>query len=139
MVTAVTKKTTTKYNAMQHCLLFFFFFSLNGDKWQLKPTTLLLQNWEPSKKVYLTSMLATLSMQREWRKKKKRKPHLPCHIHTMPFFRKKPKCTYCRVRILNNASAPVHHPRCAIAISNICAHLKFNFSTLQNDATKVPK
>jgi hypothetical protein len=57
---------------------------------------------------------------------------LPCHIHTMTFFWKKPKGTHCWMRILNYTPTPIYYTCCAIPIPDICSHNKINFTSLTN-------
>lgn len=48
----------------------------------------------------------------------------------MTFFWQKAKCTHCWMRILDNASTPINHSGCTIAISHISSNNKVNFLSL---------
>lgn len=56
---------------------------------------------------------------------------VPCYIHPMTFFRKKPKGTHCWMWILNNAPTPIYYAGCAIPISYIRSNKKINFMPLR--------
>lgn len=54
----------------------------------------------------------------------------PSNINTMTFFWQKAKCTHCWMRILDNATTPINHTGCTIAISYISSDNKVNFFSL---------
>ena len=54
----------------------------------------------------------------------------PSNINTMTFFWQKAKCTHCWMRILDNASTPINHSGCTIAISYISSNNKVDFFSL---------
>ena len=59
-----------------------------------------------------------------------RKETSPRNINSMTFFWQKAKCTHCWMRILDNASPPINHSSCTIAISYISSNNKVDFFSL---------